>query len=379
MTARRAGTRNEASEPTEPAASLRARYRAGERDFSGEDHHAAQAADCNLEGARFTRCDFEEACLEAANLTHTNFDEASLVRACLDEVDLSHATLRRAVLDEAELEGAVLHEADLGGASLQDANLQHADLTDAQLVDAKLDCADLRSAELSGANLSGCSLTHAALKDAVVSATTILPTSFDPGGRGMLLRSGDTVVPLTARLLRSASTPRAAPAFAVPWWVRPDRVCDRCSVPLAHKHQMGAETVCTACFLHDRGARSTGDVGAALALMADREICAYCGEHAATDERIAGGSLGGTLDVKCCKECRELSGRRTFSDFTAKRDFLKKALATRYAHVAGAREWDATELGELEGNLQMTTALREQARKIVQGRLEFDFRKLIGC
>jgi hypothetical protein len=112
--------------------------------------------------------------------------------------------------------------------------------------------------------------------------------------------------------------------------------------------------------------------------MNERGICAYCGEHADTEETIGGAPYAKTLTVKICAECSELSAGKDLVSFPAKREALKKALSNRYAHVATAREWDAGELAELGVNLRRPAAIQEQARRIVQGRLAFDFTKLIG-
>jgi uncharacterized protein YjbI with pentapeptide repeats/transcriptional regulator with XRE-family HTH domain len=368
------------------------RYQSGARDFSGEDHCEEVAREGNLEGARLVKCDFTSADFEGTKLTSTNFDGARLMDACLTDADLSHASLRRSTLRCASLERAILESADFSGAHLDNANMRDADLTRALLVGAQLRGADLRGANLRGANLTGARLVGAKLAKAVISDATVLPAAFDSTKRGLLHESAGGVAAPTAQPRRTparvggiaapAAQARKTPARVTvsypPWWAPGMRTCDRCAVPLVRKHQMGQEIVCTACFLHDRGSHLTGDVRGALALMAEEDICAYCGEPSAASEDVAGGRHGGVLSVTLCKECRELSRGREFSDFVDKLAFLKQALLTRYAHVARAREWDADELAELGPSLRLSAELREQARRIVQGRLQFDFTKFIG-
>ena len=327
--------------------------------FSGEDHHGEDASDGNLERADLSNCNLRLARFVGANLASTRLDGASLAGAWLNDADLTGA----------HLWGANLEGARLNGADLQGADLTDADLTKARLRGALVSGAILDGADLSGADLTDACLVGASLVDVTVSARTILPAGFTAKA-GVLVKDRTAVV-------QESATCVAAPAYPW-WWPAGVRACGRCSVPLAHKHQVGQEVICTACLLHDRASRLTGDVQGAVELMNDRGICAYCGEHVDAEETIKGGPYADTLTVKICVECTELSPGKDFASFPAKREALRQALRSRYAHLATAREWDPTELAELSPNLRLPAALQEQGRRIVQGRLEFDFTKLIG-
>lgn len=356
-------------EPSRPGRVL-PRYRKGNRDFANEQHRGEAAEDGNLEGANLKNCDFREAQLSGSNLTRAELDGARLSDASLIDADFSHASLRGAILRGAELRGAVLEGADLSGADLRNANLAEADLLGANLTGADLSNANLRSADFSRANLSGARFTSCTIEGAVWSGAIRSDSTLFP----------DAFVPTTSGIRQAAkqSAVHANGTFNPLWSAPAMRHCSRCALPLVHAHHIEKESVCTACFFHDPSSGVAGNVVAALALMADRGICAYCGEHAAATEEIAGGHYGGTLYVTLCRECTELSSGRRFPNFAEKQQFLKQALVARYAHVADAQQWDRTEFADLGPNLRLSTELREQARKVVQGRVEFDFTKFIG-
>ncbi|MFS8914434.1 pentapeptide repeat-containing protein, partial [Synechococcus sp. B60.2] len=77
--------------------------------------------------------------------------------------DLSGADLWRANLSQADLRGANLSRAGLSGANLSEANLWLADLSGANLSGANLSQANLRGAKLGGTNLRGANLWGAKL------------------------------------------------------------------------------------------------------------------------------------------------------------------------------------------------------------------------
>ncbi|MFS8797858.1 pentapeptide repeat-containing protein, partial [Synechococcus sp. R60.3] len=94
--------------PLRQVGDVRARYKAGERDFRWAD---------------LSRADLIEANLSQANLSQANLSGANLSKANLSGADLSEANLSQANLSQASLSGANLSWADLSGANLSGANL----------------------------------------------------------------------------------------------------------------------------------------------------------------------------------------------------------------------------------------------------------------
>ncbi|MFS8820227.1 pentapeptide repeat-containing protein [Synechococcus sp. W60.1] len=125
--------------PLRQVGDVRARYKAGERDFRWANLRGADLIEANLSGAN----------LSGANLSGANLSQANLSRADLSGANLSQANLSRADLSEADLSWANLSEANLSRANLSWANLSEADLSGANL-----SRADLSGANLSQANLS---------------------------------------------------------------------------------------------------------------------------------------------------------------------------------------------------------------------------------
>jgi serine/threonine-protein kinase len=132
------------------AAILRA-YRAGERDFAGENLSALNFQGISLPGINLYGAD-----LTLANWQGSDFSSANLGRICL----------RRARLKNANLSGAFLAYA----------NLELADLRNANLSGANLKFANLTGANLCGANLLGAQVTERQLAAAKTNWFTILPT-----------------------------------------------------------------------------------------------------------------------------------------------------------------------------------------------------------
>ncbi|MFS8828195.1 pentapeptide repeat-containing protein, partial [Synechococcus sp. R60.1] len=95
--------------PLRQVGDVRARYKAGERDFRWAD---------------LSRADLIEANLSQANLSQANLSGANLSKANLSGADLSEANLSQANLSQASLSGANLSWADLSGANLSGANLR---------------------------------------------------------------------------------------------------------------------------------------------------------------------------------------------------------------------------------------------------------------
>ncbi|MFS8886218.1 pentapeptide repeat-containing protein [Synechococcus sp. H70.2] len=145
--------------PLRQVGNVRARYKAGERDFRWAD----------LRGANLILVNLSEADLRGGNLSRANLSGASLSRANLSRVDLrgsglsladlSGVNLIETNLSQADLSGSKLWWADLSGANLIETNLSRADLWRANLSKANLSKADLRGADLRGANLTGAKLS----------------------------------------------------------------------------------------------------------------------------------------------------------------------------------------------------------------------------
>lgn len=353
---------------------LRVRYEVGVRDFTREFHDGVQAPDANFEGACFAKCVFTNACFEGANFHGANFERAVLDECELNEADFQGASLRGASLRDARLVRAVLTGADLEGADLRGADLRGADLRNAKLAGASLANAGAKSAVLDGAGLRGAKLRGSDLRDKDLATTVVsTATEMSSGKRPGSAASRAGVDAQSAEERQAASI--ADSTFMM---TRSPSLCPECAVPFEHKHGIDGEDVCTACYLNNRKSGFTGDMHAALELLCEREICAYCGEHAVCREQIQGGEYGGTLTTPQCKECVELCRGNAHRDFSERLGFIKERLDSRYAHAAEAIEWDAVELTEFAENLRHGAALGEQARRIVRWRLEFDLPRLLG-
>jgi hypothetical protein len=136
--------------PLRQVGDVRARYKAGERDFRWADLSGADLIEANL-----SQADLSGANLSRADLSGANLSQADLSGANLSGADLSGANLSWADLSGANLSWANLSRADLSGANLSEANLSGANLSGADLSGANLSWANLSGANLSKANLSG--------------------------------------------------------------------------------------------------------------------------------------------------------------------------------------------------------------------------------
>ncbi len=110
--------------PLRQVGDVRARYKAGERDFRWAD----------LSRADLRWADLSQANLSQANLSQANLIEANLSGADLSEANLSGAKLSQANLSQANLSWADLSRANLSGAKLSQANLSQANLSWADLI-----------------------------------------------------------------------------------------------------------------------------------------------------------------------------------------------------------------------------------------------------
>ena len=149
--------------PLREVGDVRARYKAGERDFRWADLGGADLIEANLIGVNLSWANLRGADLIEANLIGANLSGADLIEANLSQANLSWADLSWADLIEANLLWANLSGANLLWADLSGANLSEADLSQANLSQANLSKADLIWANLSGANLSRADLSGANL------------------------------------------------------------------------------------------------------------------------------------------------------------------------------------------------------------------------
>lgn len=120
------------------AASLKAAYREGKREFTEVDLSRLNLQKCNLSGAIFHQAKLHHTNLQGANLFNANFGRASFKGAKLGQANLSKAYLSYADLSDVDLQDADLSDAYLRGANLQGANLGGANLTEAKITNAQL-------------------------------------------------------------------------------------------------------------------------------------------------------------------------------------------------------------------------------------------------
>jgi len=149
---------------------IRARYKAGERDFRWADLYKANLNRADLRGADLNGANLSRVSLNKADLRDVNLSGADLSSAELSSADLGGANLRFADLREASLREAKLIGVDLSGADLRGADLDRANLKDLvmscetridpkwrlvwDIVNGDANVKNLRGADLSGANLS---------------------------------------------------------------------------------------------------------------------------------------------------------------------------------------------------------------------------------
>jgi len=162
-----------------------------------------------------------------------------------------------------------------------------------------------------------------------------------------------------------------------PWKNRLLRTCDACAVPVIASHSVDGDK-CTACWLQDLSPSLKGDCLAALSLLREHAVCAYCGEHSSSIDVIAADyPPEQEWAAPICDECSSLTHGREFKHFEQKRLHVKHLLSQRYEHLLEAREWDREELAELGRGLRASTAILEQGRRIVLARIGFLFDQLI--
>jgi len=149
--------------PLRQVGDVRARYKAGERDFRWANLSGADLFEANLSQANLSWADLSEANLSWANLSQANLSWADLSGANLSGANLSKTDLSRADLSGANLSWANLSKANLSQANLSKANLSWANLSGADLSWADLRGANLRAAKLGGTNLKGANLWGAKL------------------------------------------------------------------------------------------------------------------------------------------------------------------------------------------------------------------------
>ncbi|MGY2946597.1 pentapeptide repeat-containing protein [Thermostichus sp. MS-CIW-34] len=146
--------------PLRQVGDVRARYKAGERDFRWANLSWAYLSGADLSGADLSQADLSWAYLSGANLSGA---------------DLSQADLSWAYLSGADLSWAYLSGANLSGANLSEADLSRADLRGANLRGAKLGGTNLKGANLWGAKLSPGWDQFADLKGAILPDGAIHP------------------------------------------------------------------------------------------------------------------------------------------------------------------------------------------------------------
>lgn len=189
-----------------------ARYKQGERNFTGVDLSGAiltgiNLQDINLTGANltganlswsfFNHAQLANACLRQADLRHVTFANANLSQAILGGVNLTKADLRFANLQNSDLNWAVLEQADLTSADLQGAKLDQSNLEQAKLIQTKLMRAELmeanlRRSQLINANLSSANLREANLESADLREAILIGTNLTEANlNGVCLRNAD--------------------------------------------------------------------------------------------------------------------------------------------------------------------------------------------
>ena len=133
-----------------------------EGDWTDDDGNARSFVWLNLRDAELRGSQFGDASFENADLSGADFYEAFLFRANFSRATCVGTCFRGAHLEEAHFRGA---------------DLRHADFTRDDI---------WRYTRVGGADFTGANLDGALLTNALYDHTTIFPSGFDPGARGMV-------------------------------------------------------------------------------------------------------------------------------------------------------------------------------------------------
>jgi len=173
---------------------LKARYQAGERDFTSIDltsvdlsgvelngailsHTILRGA--NLQGAQLRIANLDGADLYGATLDHANLEEASLEGAFLNGVSGSATNFRRADLRGAHLLGAIMPDVDFRGADLRLSNLLKANLCRARLEQSNMMNVLFEETNLEEANLEGADIRGASFRGAKLDRVWVAGVKFN--------------------------------------------------------------------------------------------------------------------------------------------------------------------------------------------------------
>ena len=116
-----------------------ARYRNGERDFSGTDMQNAAKAGLDLKGIIFRGSDLSGTNFSNSELSNADFSDCNLGRCLFDNAVLRSASFEGANLSRASMRGVVIDRTVFRKANFMWAHLCGNDLMKADLADAVLD------------------------------------------------------------------------------------------------------------------------------------------------------------------------------------------------------------------------------------------------
>jgi hypothetical protein len=149
--------------------------------------------------------------------------------------------------------------------------------------------------------------------------------------------------------------------------------CPECAVSYSLLLRYGGEWRCSSCLVAAVIATDASPMRTLLSLLADRHICAYCGEAATDVEHVIAKMWSlPTWTVRACSECNRLAGKKLFVTFADKRAFIRQRLARRYWKALHQAEWTADEIEEMGYNLRGQIRARSHMGEWVRARLAFD-------
>lgn len=109
--------------------------------------------------------------------------------------------------------------------------------------------------------------------------------------------------------------------------------------------------------------------------------CEYCGNVADTIDHVPPQCIRPTLinlkltnrfpffEVKACRECNSLLGKRMLWTFRQRKKFIRRALRLKYKEVLALPDWSDSEIKQLNGNLKDFVIKRAVLKEFVRARL----------
>jgi ribosomal protein S27AE len=150
--------------------------------------------------------------------------------------------------------------------------------------------------------------------------------------------------------------------------------CSYCGLPHHVIREYSGAWICGICDYLELVRAESFDLKEALSYLRRHSLCAYCGEYASDVEHVIPKITAlPTLTVPACRECNILAGKRVFSCFEHKKEFIQDKLKTRYRKLLSLPEWDAEEIAEMGPGLRRYIEESQIFREQVKQRVEWSW------